>query len=406
MPRKSFLKKTFPLLGFGYLFSFFSGFGQTYIISLYVPAIAAFFSLSNAGFGSIYATATIASGFTLPWLGSWYDKTPLKRYAFLVLSGLSLSLFLLSVSDFLWSLVLSIYGLRLFGQGLMGHTAVSTAARYFHHGRGKAIGTATLGHPTAEAIMPILTALVIGAIGWRASLQVSSLICLVLVLPAMLILLNRSKVRIRAYGIRESAKKEDDKSTKFYEIFFDRKFWIMVPLIFCIGFINTALFFFQLKMGIERNWSTEWIAASVSAFAIANALGLTIAGPLVDRMSGQILFRRFSFPYLIGLIFLITFKNPIFYPISLFFLGFSNGMGSTIKNALMVELYGVSIIGKVRSTYSTISVISTGLGPAVFGLLLDLGIGFEGAFSYTAIGLSMAILNAHRKFKLPFNYTH
>jgi hypothetical protein len=81
-------------------------------------------------------------------------------------------------------------------------------------------------------------------------------------------------------------------------------------------------------------------------------------------------------------------------------------MGSTIKNALMVELYGVSIIGKVRSTYSTISVISTGLGPAVFGLLLDLGIGFEGAFSYTAIGLSMAILNAHRKFKLPFNYTH
>jgi sugar phosphate permease len=293
MPRKSFLKKTFPLLGFGYLFSFFSGFGQTYIISLYVPAIAAFFSLSNAGFGSIYATATIASGFTLPWLGSWYDKTPLKRYAFLVLLGLSFSLFLLSVSDFLWSLVLSIYGLRLFGQGLMGHTAVSTAARYFHHGRGKAIGTATLGHPTAEAIMPILTALVIGAIGWRASLQVSSLICLVLVLPAMLILLNRSKVRIRAYGIRESAKKEDDKSTKFYEIFFDRKFWIMVPLIFCIGFINTALFFFQLKMGIERNWSTEWIAASVSAFAIANALGLTIAGPLVDRS----LFNRINIPH-------------------------------------------------------------------------------------------------------------
>lgn len=399
MLRKSFFKKTFPLLAFGYLYSFFSGFGQTYIISLYVPAIASFFSLSNAGFGSIYATATIASGFTLPWLGSWYDKTPLKRYAFLVLIGLSVSLLLLSVSHFLWLLVLSLYGLRLFGQGLMGHTAVSTAARYFHHGRGKAIGTATLGHPTAEAIMPILTALVIGAIGWRASLQVSSIICLVLVLPLMLILLNKSTVRIRAYGIRESGNKEENSSTKFYEIIFDRKFWIMAPLIFCIGFINTALFFFQLKMGMERNWSTEWIAASVSAFAIANAFGLTIAGLLVDRMTGQTLFRRFSFPYLLGLILLIAFNEPIFYPISLFFLGFSNGMGSTIKNALMVELYGVSIIGKVRSTYTTISVVSTGLGPAVFGVLLDIGIGFEGAFSYTAIGLSLAILNAYRKLK-------
>lgn len=406
MLRKSFFKKTFPLLGFGYLFSFFSGFGQTYIISLYVPAIATFFSLSNAGFGSIYATATIASGFTLPWLGSWYDKTPLKKYASLVLLGLSLSLLLLSVSHYLWLLVISIYGLRLFGQGLMGHTAVSTAARYFHHGRGKAIGTATLGHPTAEAIMPITTAIVIGAIGWRASLQASALICLGLVLPAMLFLLKKSTARIRAYGIRESENKELISSTKFYEIILDRKFWIMVPLIFCIGFINTALFFFQIKMGIERTWSTEWIAASVSAFAIANALGLTIAGPLVDRISGQTLFRRFSFPYLLGLLLLIIFNNPIFYPISLFFLGFSNGMGSTIKNALMVELYGVSIIGKVRSTFTTVSVISTGLGPAVFGVLLDAGVGFEGAFSYTAIGLSLAIINAHRKFKLPFNYTH
>lgn len=399
MPPNSFIKKTFPLLGFGYLFSFFSGFGQTYIISLYVPAIATFFSLSNAGFGSIYAAATIASGFTLPWLGSWYDKTPLKKYAFFVLLGLAVSLFLLSVSHVLWLLLLSLYGLRLFGQGLMGHTAVSTAARYFHHGRGKAIGTATLGHPTAEAIMPILTALIIGAIGWRLSLQLSSLICMVLVLPAMLFLLKKSTVRIRAYEIRKSVIKEGTTSTKFYEIIFDRKFWIMTPLIFCIGFINTALFFFQLKLGMDRNWSTEWIAASVSAFAIANALGLTLAGPLVDRMSGQTLFRRFSFPYLIGLLILIAFNQPPFYPLSLFFLGFSNGMGSTIKNALMVELYGVTIIGKVRSIFTTVSVISTGLGPAVFGIILDAGIGFEGAFSYTAIGLSLAILNAQRKFK-------
>ncbi len=395
---KSFLKKTFPLLGFGYLFSFFSGFGQTYILSLYVPAIAAAFSLSNSGFGSIYAFATLASGFTLPWLGSWFDKSTVKNYSIFVLSGLIVSLLLLSLSHYLFLVVIAFYGLRLFGQGLMGHTAVSTVARYFHEGRGKAIGTATLGHPTAEAIMPILIALLIAAVGWRVSLQLSAILCLVLVIPLSQILLKKGASRIRAYGIRQVFQPSSSGPTKIHNILLEKKFWIMAPLIFSFGFINTALFFFQLKLGHERGWSTEWVALSVSAFAIANAMGLTFAGPLVDKYSSKNLFKNFSFPYILGLTGLIFFKHPFAYPTSLFFLGFSNGMGSTIKNALMVEIYGVSIIGKVRSVFTTVSVISTGLGPAIFGFLLDKNLSFSQSFMWSASFMLLTIINAWRKF--------
>jgi hypothetical protein len=49
---------------------------------------------------------------------------------------------------------------------------------------------------------------------------------------------------------------------------------------------------------------------------------------------------------------------PVFYAL----LGMSTGLGSTIKTAVQVE---------IRSYFSTLLVISTALGPPVFGYFLD-----------------------------------
>lgn len=398
MRQSGFFKKSFPLLAFAFLFSFFSGLGQTYTLSLYVPSLAESFGLSNSFFGSIYALATVAGGLTLPWLGGWFDKMNIRKYALFVLSGLIISLVVLSFAGHILIVVLAFYGLRLFGQGLMGHTSISAVARYFSEGRGKALGTATLGHPTAEAFMPILLALIIGDVGWRFSLQISALACVLVMLPLALILLKKSEPRIRAYSIQKKVTSRQASFISFREFTKGRPFWIIVPLIFCVGFINTAVFFFQLQFGEERGWSPEWVAASVSAFAIANALGLSLAGPLVDRFSGKQLFRSYGFPYLIGLSIIIFWNHPFAYPLTLFFMGFSNGLGSTIKNAMMVEIYGVQIIGKVRSMFTMIIVFSTGLGPLLLGIFLDWGYSFQTGFIIALISMIFSVGNAWRKF--------
>jgi MFS family permease len=58
---------------------------------------------------------------------------------------------------------------------------------------------------------------------------------------------------------------------------------------------------------------------------------------------------------------------PVFYAL----LGMSTGLGSTIKTAVQVEIYGKGNLGKIRSYFSTLLVISTALGPPVFGYFLD-----------------------------------
>lgn len=391
-----FFKKNFPMLGFGLLLTFFSGYGQTFLLSLYVPSIEQYFAISNTAFGSLYAAATLASAFTLPWLGSWFDRVNIRHYSLMVVAGLAISLFLLSSARHILAVLPAFYGLRLFGQGLMSHTAVSAMARYFNAGRGKAIGMATLGHPAGEAILPILVTLLIGAAGWQCALQISALSCIVLVAPLALYLLRKSALRIRAYAIQVQGASSTAPGGSPLHLLRDRHFWLLAPLVFMHGFSLTVVFFFQLKLGAARGWSPEWIAGSISAFALASAFGMTAAGPLVDRLSARRIFPLHAIPYLLGLGVLVFCDQPMAYPVALLFLGLSNGLGSTIHSAMMAEIYGVGVIGRVRSIFATVIVVSTGVGPIVFGIMLDAGWSFSRAFTMVSAAMALAVANGIR----------
>ena len=399
MSLRDFVRRSLPLIGFGMVLTFFSGFGQTFLLSLYIPDLEKLLGISNTAFGGLYAAATMGSALTLPWVGAWYDRMPLWRYVVLVVVGLSLSLLLLSVAGHIVLVLLAFYGLRLFGQGLMSHTAVSSMARYFVVGRGKAISLALLGHPAGEAVLPLSITLLMHTIGWRLTLQLSFLLCLLLVLPVSWYLLRRSGVRLRAYAIQAQGADSSAGVISKMSIVRDRRFGVIAPLIFMHGFSITVVLFFQLKLGEVNGWTPAWIAGSIAAFALASATGILSAGPLVDRFSARRLFPYYAFPYLIGLAILIFFRHPLAYPAALFSLGLSNGFGSTINSALMAEAYGAGVIGKVRSLFATVIVVSTGLGPILFGLFLDNGWTFPEAYTGVAVGMALAILNGFRRLQ-------
>jgi len=395
----TFFKYNLSLVAFGFILTFFSGFGQTFLLSLYVPSIEQLLGISNAEFGSVYAIATVGSAFTLPWIGGYFDKMKTQRYSLMVIVGLFTALLVLSFSYHVVLVVIGFYGLRLFGQGLMTHTSVSSMARYFGRDRGKAIGAASLGHPTGEAVLPILITLLIGAVGWRSTLQVSALTCVVLVAPLALILLRRSTTRIRAYRIRNNEESDQGGTIAILKVIGQRKFWVITPVIFMVGFTNTAIFFFQLKLGEAKGWSPEWVAASLSAFAIAGATGMTGVGSLVDRFTARRLFPFHMFPYLLGVLALVLFDHRLVYPVALTLIGLGHGAGRTIKDAMLAEIYGSDIIGQIRSIFTTVMVISTALGPVVFGILLDLEVAYGLIFTGVLIATTLATANGFRPIK-------
>ncbi len=393
----TFLRYNLSLLAFGLLLTFFSSFGQTFLISLYVPSIEELLNISNTEFGTIYAIATIGSAFTLPWIGGYFDKIESKRYTLMVIGGLFISLLLLSFSYHVFMVVISFYGLRLFGQGLMSHTSVSSMAQYFRKDRGKAIGTASLGHPIGEALLPLLITLLIGAVGWRGSLQFSALVCIVVIAPLAVFLLNRSMQQIRARSMENPASDTHTKKVSIWQVIREKKFWIISPVVFVIGFSNTAIFFFQLKLGEVKGWSPEWVAGSISAFALAGAVGVTGIGAFVDKYTAKKLFPFHMILYMPGLFALILFDYPMVYPIALILFGLGHGTGKTIKDAMLVEIYGSDIIGQIRSIFITVMVFSTAIGPVIFGIMLDMEISYTIIFTGVLIGAFLATLNGLRR---------
>ena len=372
-----FIQNNYKLLLFGFVLALFSSFGQTFLISLYVPEIANTFTLSNTQISSMYASATLASAFTLPWVGRYIDFWPLIRFTFAVILGLLLALLALSFAVNPIMVLIGFWGLRLTGQGLMGHTAVSTMARAYDLDRGKAISLAGIGHPMGEAIFPLIVALSISQLGWRIPLRLSAASLILLVVPLIFILLQGASNDILRPNKGEVSRGALKKSSNPIRLFRSRHFWYILPGVLYLGAINTAIFFFQIQFGESRGWSIEWVAGSIAAFASASACGMLLAGPMVDRFTAKKLFPFFILPYLLGLLLLAFFQFSLVYPISLAFMGFSNGFGATVKNAIYAEIFGTEAIGSIRSIFATVVVFATAIGPIAFGFFLDRDVTFS-----------------------------
>ena len=74
---------------------------------------------------------------------------------------------MLANTNTLFLLFLSLLGLRFFGQGLLGHVAITAMACWFSKKRGKAISFAALGYSLGEAVLPILVAFFFTLLTWR-----------------------------------------------------------------------------------------------------------------------------------------------------------------------------------------------------------------------------------------------
>ena len=151
-----FLRENVRFLAFGFILTLSSSFGQTYFIALFSADIRGHFGLSHGDFGMLYSLATLASGLSLVWVGRQIDRVDLRLYTGLVCAGLVASCWFMALVPSIAALVLALFVLRLTGQGLMGHTAITSMARYFDKGRGRAIGIASLGHATGQAVFPLV----------------------------------------------------------------------------------------------------------------------------------------------------------------------------------------------------------------------------------------------------------
>ena len=362
---------------FGFIFTFFSSFGQSFFLGLFNSSIRETLSITHGQFGSIYASATLLSSFLLIWVGKKIDDINIFLFAFYVTLLLAFSCFFFSKISSIIFLFVAVFLMRFSGQGLMSHTATTTITRYFTKSRGKALSVGWFGLSTAEFILPVLIVYLLSITAWQ-NIWISISILVLIFLP----LISFFLIKKLDFDTREQVDPTDSevkeiKQWKRIEVIKDYRFYIVCLNMLAMPWIATGVFVYQSFITEAKEWGSFVIAQSFMVYSILSVLTLLGSGFLIDKFTSRKLLIFMNIPLLISTLVLFYFNSPITSFIFLGLIGISNGLANVLGSSIWAEIYGVKFIGSIKALTTALMVFSTAFGTALFGFLIDRGFSIE-----------------------------
>ncbi len=384
---------------FGFTFTFFSCFGQSFFIGLFNSSIRETLSITHGQFGTIYASATLFSSLLLIWIGKKIDDVNVIKFAIFVTILLSFSSFFFSKTSSVAFLFVAIFLMRFSGQGLMSHTASTTISRYFTKSRGKALSIIWFGLSSAEFIMPVLIVYLLTMIIWQDLWVIFSLIVLICLPLASYILVKDVKLDTREINQNEKSKEDNIKNWKRIEVLGDYRFYIVSLNMLAMPWIATGVFVYQSFVTNSKGWGEYTIAQSFMSYSIFSVITLIVAGYLIDKFTSRKLLIYMNIPLFLGTLVIIYFDAPQTAFLFLGLVGISNGLANLLGSSTWAEIYGVKYIGSIKALTTALMVFATAFGTALFGFFIDAGFSIEkiAFIAAIAIACSIALLFTIRK---------
>jgi len=362
---------------FGFIFTFFSSFGQSFFLGLFSISIRDALSISHGQFGTIYASATLCSSILFIWLGKKIDDVNVFKFSLFVIPLLAFSCFFFSKIFSVVFLFIAIFLMRFSGQGMMSHTASTTISRYFTKSRGKALSAGWFGLSCGEFILPVLIVYLLTLYSWQNIWLTISLIVIILLPVASYLLVKNLNLDSRETGSDEIRVNENIKQWTRLEVLKDYRFYIISSNMLAMPWIATGVFVYQSFVTSSKGWGEFTIAQSFMSYSILTVSTLLIAGPLIDKFSSRKLLIYMNIPLLISAFVIILFDSSITAFIFLGLIGISNGFANVLGSSTWAEIYGVKHIGSIKALTTALMVFSTAFGTALFGILIDKGFSIE-----------------------------
>ena len=372
-----FKNLSLKVIVFGFIFTFFSSFGQSFFLGIFNTSIRETLSITHGQFGSIYASATLCSSLLLIWVGKKIDDINIFRFAIYVTLLLSFSCFFFSKISSIVFLFIAIFLMRFSGQGMMSHTATTTVSRYFTKSRGKALSICWFGLSSAEFILPVLMVFLLSLTTWQNIWTVIAILILIFLPIASFFLVRTVKLDTRESTGGEEFKEENIKQWKRIEVIKDYKFYIVSMNMLAMPWIATGVFVYQSFITESKNWGPFVIAQSFMSYSVFSVITLLISGFLIDKFTSRKLLIFMNIPLFLSTFVIIYFDAQFTAFIFLGLIGISNGLANVLGSSTWAEVYGVKHIGSIKALTTALMVFSTAFGTALFGILIDIGFSIE-----------------------------
>jgi MFS family permease len=365
-------------LGFGLLLAFLSSAGQTYFIGVFGADIQVEFALDAGSWGRTYMIGTLASALLINWSGALIDRIDLRLFTTLALLGLTGACLMMGSVSSPLMLVIAIFLLRHFGQGLCSHAGMTSMARYHDVDRGKAIALAAIGFAIGEAMLPVAGLYGATLLGWRGTFYIVALVVLVSIAAALWLLKGhrlRHSLHVDALAERAAANKGNFDYTR-RQMLSESRFYLLLPAMIAPSMIGTALFFFPAEIAAVKNWSSLWLTGNYWLYSLVSVATTVYSGLLIDRFGARRVVPMFLLPLASALVVINLSDHPYMVWPYMLLTGVSSGLYFTGLSALWAELYGPKHLGAIKSLTNAVMVFASALGPALVGSLLEWGLSF------------------------------
>lgn len=399
----AFLRGNFRFIGFGFLLTMLSSYGQTFYVALYGAEIRAEFGLGHGSFGAVYSTVSVVAAVSLIWLGRLIDRVDLRPYTAVTLAALTGSMVVLSLAHSLWLFALALFVTRLCGQGLCFHIMGTAMARYFPQDRGKALSLSGLGLAAGETILPITTVALIAAFGWRnvwLATGLTTALALLVLVPMALKGFERRHADYLARQSRNAGQPGAGRDWTRLEVLRDPRYLGAMALLLAYPYVSTGVLFHQAFIAEVRGWPIELLATGLISMAFMKVLTSLVIGPMIDRRGAVRLIPVSVLPFIACFVALGASSHPLMPYMFLGAMGVGIGMLQPIMSAMFAEMYGVRNLGGIRAMSVAAMVLAAAAAPASFGYLFDLGVSIEtvavGCIVYMVLAAMLALLVLRR----------
>ena len=341
----------------------------------------------------MYAVATLSSAAVLVFAGRLIDKWTLVAFSIVCLLGLALATASMALASGAVALTATIFGLRFFGQGMTSHASVTAMARYFEAERGRAVALASLGHSVGEAILPPLVVMAFVLTSWRNLWFAATAFIVFAAVPLIVWLLKDQRAHHAAFAAKLKQTAQIDFTLA--DALRDPGLYLRLPALLSTSSIGTGLVFHQVHIAATKGWPTSLMAASFSLYAVGAVVTTIASGALVDKVGARRLVPVFLIPLMATCIAITeidaTWGAPVFFGL----MGIAAGITASVQGAIWAELYGVRHLGSIRAFGQAAMVFSTGVAPAVMGLLFDAGLTLAAiAWGSVALAIAASLLSA------------
>ena len=367
----AFLRDNLRFLSAGVLLTLNSSFGQTFFISIFAAQIMADFALSPGEWGFLYTIGTTASAVVMFWAGALTDRFRARALACLVMPGLALTCIAMGANRSVLGLVLIVFCLRFFGQGMMFQLASVSMARWFSRKRGLALSVSAMGFWFGQAAIPVFFAFLLLRLDWHVLWYLSA-VFVVLCFPVLLWLLSQERTP-QALSKEEQSTGMHGRHWTRLEVIRSSFFWMLVPLLLGPPAWGTALFFQQVHIAEVKNWPLVEYLALIPVMTVVSVAVTLVTGALVDRFGSGRLLQVFPASWIAGFLLLASAETLFVAAVAFLIFGIATGMQATLITAFWAEYFGTRHIGAIKATSASLMVFGSAIGPGISGFFIDLG---------------------------------